>query len=187
MSLIHDLQAAHRARQAMFFQPRRPPAATPKFRAPQLSAEAAHVLFGRPLPARQNIDALPVPPRLPDGIVRLSDEEQIDGPTGPHIPDPDQIVAPSVLRIIGVVSRFYRVSRVSIISARRTKQIILPRQVAMYLARELTVQSLPEIGRRFNGRDHTTVMHAVRKISRLIESNPDVAADVNRLRAELGR
>ena len=62
-----------------------------------------------------------------------------------------------------VTSRF-NVSRADILSSRRTATVVRPRQIAMYLSKLLTPRSLPEIGRRFGGRDHTTVLHAVRKI-----------------------
>ena len=65
-----------------------------------------------------------------------------------------------------VVARQYNVSRSDLLSSRRTANVVRPRQVAMYLAKTLTLRSLPEIGRRFGGRDHTTVLHAVRKIER---------------------
>ena len=63
-----------------------------------------------------------------------------------------------------MVARQYNVSRADLLSSRRTANVVRPRQVAMYLAKTLTLRSLPEIGRRFGGRDHTTVLHAVRKI-----------------------
>ena len=64
-----------------------------------------------------------------------------------------------------IVARQYNVSRADLLSSRRTANVVRPRQVAMYLAKTLTLRSLPEIGRRFGGRDHTTVLHAVRKIA----------------------
>lgn len=66
-----------------------------------------------------------------------------------------------------VVAAKYNVSRLDLISARRHENIIMPRHIAMFLARTLTARSLPEIGRRFGGRDHTTALHAVRKIETL--------------------
>ena len=70
-------------------------------------------------------------------------------------------------------------------SARRARAVARPRQVAMYLAKTLTTKSLPEIGRRFGGRDHTTVMHAVRKIEQLVEVDAQIAEDVELLRRML--
>ena len=70
-------------------------------------------------------------------------------------------------------------------SARRARSVARPRQVAMYLAKQLTSRSLPEIGRKFGGRDHTTVMHAVRKVDELRESDAGFAEDVDLLRRML--
>jgi chromosomal replication initiator protein len=66
-------------------------------------------------------------------------------------------------------------------SARRARAVARPRQVAMYLSKQLTSRSLPEIGRAFGGRDHTTVMHAVRKIEELVKSDSAFAEDVELL------
>src|SRR5207253_408379 len=65
------------------------------------------------------------------------------------------------------VERHCKVGHLELISARRTGGIVRPRQIAMYLAKQLTPLSLPMIGRKFGGRDHTTVLHAVRKIEAL--------------------
>ncbi len=70
-------------------------------------------------------------------------------------------------------------------SARRARAVARPRQVAMYLSKQLTARSLPEIGRRFGGRDHTTVMHAVRKVEELISLDNGFAEDVELLRRML--
>jgi chromosomal replication initiator protein len=70
-------------------------------------------------------------------------------------------------------------------SARRARAVARPRQVAMYLAKQLTSRSLPEIGRKFGGRDHTTVMHAVRKIDELCEADQSLSEDIELLRRML--
>ena len=67
------------------------------------------------------------------------------------------------------------------LSARRARAVARPRQVAMYLAKQLTARSLPEIGRKFGGRDHTTVIHAVRRIEQLRESDNALNEDVEKL------
>ncbi|MBT4907415.1 MAG: chromosomal replication initiator protein DnaA, partial [Rhodospirillaceae bacterium] len=67
-------------------------------------------------------------------------------------------------------------------SARRSRAVARPRQVAMYLAKQLTTRSLPEIGRKFGGRDHTTVMHAVRKVDELRSTDSGFSEDVELLR-----
>jgi len=81
-----------------------------------------------------------------------------------------------------VVSRHYNVSKADLLSARRTRTIVRPRQIAMYLAKILTPRSLPEIGRRFGGRDHTTVLHAVRKIEGMIEGDKTLADEIELLK-----
>jgi chromosomal replication initiator protein len=81
-----------------------------------------------------------------------------------------------------VVARQYNVSRSDLLSSRRTANVVRPRQVAMYLSKTLTLRSLPEIGRRFGGRDHTTVLHAVRKIEALVGKDPVLADEVDLLK-----
>ena len=81
-----------------------------------------------------------------------------------------------------VVARHYNVSKADLLSGRRTRTIVRPRQIAMYLAKVLTPRSLPEIGRRFGGRDHTTVLHAVRKIEGLIEGDKTLAEEIELLK-----
>lgn len=80
-----------------------------------------------------------------------------------------------------VVARYYQVSVHDIISGRRTANVIRPRQVAMYLAKTMTPLSLPQIGRRIGNKDHTTVLYGVRKITRLLASDPDLAADIENI------
>jgi chromosomal replication initiator protein len=80
------------------------------------------------------------------------------------------------------VARQYNVSRSDLLSSRRTANVVRPRQIAMYLAKTLTLRSLPEIGRRFGGRDHTTVLHAVRKIEGLVGTDLSLAEEVDLLK-----
>lgn len=75
----------------------------------------------------------------------------------------------------------YKIDASEMRSKRRARAVARPRQVAMYLAKKMTPRSLPEIGRIFGGRDHSTVIHAVRTIEALRESNPDIDADVRAL------
>jgi chromosomal replication initiator protein len=84
-----------------------------------------------------------------------------------------------------VVARQYNVSRSDLVSARRTANVVRPRQISMYLAKTLTLRSLPEIGRRFGGRDHTTVLHAVRKIEGLIATDTALATEIEALKDQL--
>jgi chromosomal replication initiator protein len=84
-----------------------------------------------------------------------------------------------------IVARQYNVSRADLLSSRRTANVVRPRQVAMYLAKTLTLRSLPEIGRRFGGRDHTTVLHAVRKIEGLVSNDAMLADEIEILKRQL--
>jgi chromosomal replication initiator protein len=84
-------------------------------------------------------------------------------------------------------AEFYKLELRELHSARRARRVARPRQVAMYLARELTSRSLPDIGRRFGGRDHTTVLHACRRIEALCGSDPVFQQEVDFLRKVLGR
>jgi chromosomal replication initiator protein len=84
-----------------------------------------------------------------------------------------------------IVARQYNVSRSDLLSSRRTANVVRPRQVAMYLAKTLTLRSLPEIGRRFGGRDHTTVLHAVRKIEGLVGHDAMLADEIEVLKRQL--
>jgi chromosomal replication initiator protein len=83
------------------------------------------------------------------------------------------------------VSEHFNVRVTDMHSARRARAVARPRQVAMYLSKQLTARSLPEIGRKFGGRDHTTVMHAVRKIEELKSLDTGFAEDVELLRRML--
>ena len=84
-----------------------------------------------------------------------------------------------------LVASHYSVSRADILSSRRTATVVKPRQVAMYLSKALTLRSLPEIGRRFGGRDHTTVLHAVRKIEGLSASDTALREELELLKRML--
>lgn len=81
-----------------------------------------------------------------------------------------------------IVARHYNVSRQELVSNRRTRVIVKPRQIAMYLSKTLTPRSFPEIGRRFGGRDHTTVLHAVRKIEELIAGDSKLSHEIELLK-----
>jgi chromosomal replication initiator protein len=83
------------------------------------------------------------------------------------------------------VAEYFNVKMGDMLSARRARSVARPRQIAMYLSKHLTSRSLPEIGRKFGGRDHTTVIHAVRKIEQLREQDPALDEDVDLLRRML--
>ncbi|MGH1374890.1 MAG: chromosomal replication initiator protein DnaA [Alphaproteobacteria bacterium] len=83
------------------------------------------------------------------------------------------------------VAEHYNLKLTDMHSARRARQVARPRQVAMYLSKILTARSLPEIGRKFGGRDHTTVMHAIRKVEELMGDDAQIAQDVDVVRRAL--
>jgi chromosomal replication initiator protein len=89
--------------------------------------------------------------------------------------------------ILRAVSRHFAVSKQDILSQRRHRSVVWPRQVGMYLAKQLTSRSLPEIGRRFGDRDHTTVLHAIRKIDKELENNTRLRDDLDELKKQLAR
>ena len=79
------------------------------------------------------------------------------------------------------VAEYYKIKVSDLLSKRRSRSVARPRQVAMALAKELTNKSLPEIGDGFGGRDHTTVLHACRKIAELKEESNDIKEDYSNL------
>lgn len=84
--------------------------------------------------------------------------------------------------ILRVVSRHFGVSRGDLLSQRRHRSVVWPRQIGMYLAKQMTARSLPEIGRRFGNRDHTTVLHAIRKIEGVLSDNPRLRDELEELK-----
>jgi chromosomal replication initiator protein len=87
--------------------------------------------------------------------------------------------------ILRIVSRHYKVPRNDLLSSRRSRDVVRPRQIAMYLAKSLTSRSLPEIGRRFGGRDHTTVLHSVRKVEQMMKDDGDLCQEIELLKRML--
>jgi chromosomal replication initiator protein len=99
-----------------------------------------------------------------------------------HAREPKRVKIEDIQKL--VANRF-SVTRADILSARRTATVVKPRQIAMYLAKVLTPRSLPEIGRRFGGRDHTTVLHAVRKIENLAKTDAALNEELELLKRML--
>ena len=91
----------------------------------------------------------------------------------------------TIEEIIRKVADHYNLRMTDLMSARRSRSVARPRQVAMFLSKMLTSKSLPEIGRRFGGRDHTTVIHAVRKIEELKFVDAQLSEEVEILRRML--
>ena len=91
----------------------------------------------------------------------------------------------SIEDIIKKVSSHFNIKVTDLKSPKRLKAVVLPRQVAMYLARQLTSSSYPEIGERFGGKDHSTIIHAIRKVERMMEENYQLRQTVETLRQTL--
>ncbi len=100
--------------------------------------------------------------------------------------DPFGVIPPKIVDIQHVVAKHFGITRHEMISARRIGKLILPRHIAMYFCRVLTLRPFPEIGRRFGNRDHTVPIYASQKIARLIKTDPGVAAHVEALNEKLG-
>jgi chromosomal replication initiator protein len=94
-------------------------------------------------------------------------------------PEPKRVKIEDIQKL---VATHFNVSRADILSSRRTASVVRPRQIAMYLSKVLTPRSLPEIGRRFGGRDHTTVLHAVRKIAALVTTDTTLSEEIELLK-----
>lgn len=87
----------------------------------------------------------------------------------------------TVEKIQKVVSNHYKLKPTELKSKNNSPRVAFPRQVAMYLAKELTDSSLPEIGKKFGGKHHTTVLHSIRKIEKLIKEDPEINREINTL------
>ena len=93
--------------------------------------------------------------------------------------------ATNINTILKVVAKHYKMSIDDIVSARRTANVVMPRHIAMYLAKTMTPRSFPEVGRRMGNRDHTTVLHGFKKIERLVREKPSVAEEVNTIKCAI--
>lgn len=94
---------------------------------------------------------------------------------------------PSIGKIQEIVANYYDVTVEDLIGKKRKRQIVVPRQIAMYLAREITEASLPKIGQEFGGKDHTTVLHAYDKIETMLKESPDARDDIKNIKNMLAR
>ena len=87
--------------------------------------------------------------------------------------------------IQNLVASHYKLSLEEMLSPRRSRSLARPRQIAMYLAKQYTTNSLPDIGRKFSNRDHTTVIHAVKKIDELIKKDNEIKQNVTEIKKKL--
>ena len=84
-----------------------------------------------------------------------------------------------------LVCKFFKISKNEMLSSRRSRYLVRPRQTAIYLTKILTSKSLPEIGREFSNRDHTTIIHSVKTIEKLKEKNPEITENINKLKNQI--
>ena len=84
-----------------------------------------------------------------------------------------------------LVCKFFKISKNEMLSSRRSRYLVRPRQTAIYLTKILTSKSLPEIGREFSNRDHTTIIHSVKTIEKLKEKNPEMVENINKLKDQI--
>jgi len=155
--------AAMRRRRETFFSPEPlKPSAHP---ASTVAKAESPTPFGDWVARQERLNPLPKPPWF-----SIESEIEID---------PPEPVRPRIEHIQRAVAKHYGVSRSDLISARRTAQIVHPRMVAIYICKEMTLRSYPEISRKFGNRDHTTAIHSVRKMAGLVERDAVLAAEID--------
>ena len=84
-----------------------------------------------------------------------------------------------------LVCKYFKISKNEMLSSRRSRYLVRPRQVAIYLSKILTTKSLPEIGREFSNRDHTTIIHSVKTIEKLKDENVEISSGINNLKNQI--
>ena len=87
--------------------------------------------------------------------------------------------------IQSLVCKFYKISKNEMLSSRRSRYLVRPRQTAIYLTKILTSKSLPEIGREFSNRDHTTVIHSIKTIENLKKNDPEICNNIDTLKNKI--
>lgn len=158
-----QMRADYAARRARLYAPRVEMREPSPVKEPEAKAKAPRP----PVKRRLGVFAKPAPPE-PAPIVRDAIHDWLEL-ASPHI-----MKATLSARIMEIVAEATGVTKLDLISHRRTIKVVRPRQICFYLMRQCTVMSLPEIGRRFSGRDHTTVLHGTRKIAELMETDADL-------------
>jgi chromosomal replication initiator protein len=116
--------------------------------------------------------------RMGEGLSQV-DLDEAQAVLRPHLRTGERRI--TVDEIQKATAEYYSLRQADLLSERRTRAVARPRQVAMWLCKQLTTRSLPDIGRRFGGRDHTTVLHAVRRIEELRSMDAPLSADVEAL------
>jgi len=88
-------------------------------------------------------------------------------------------------KIQTLVCQYFKISKNEMLSSRRSRYLVRPRQVAIYLSKILTSKSLPEIGREFSNRDHTTIIHSVKTIEKIKQENNEISTGINHLKNKI--
>jgi hypothetical protein len=128
-------------------------------------------------------EPIPAPPvELPNGSVPAFNAFQAWIDKFEPLPAPTY---PTIHKIKRCVSEHFGITVPEIDSDRRMKRVVRPRQIAMYITKKLTPRSLPDIGRKFGGKDHSTVHHAVHKIENLVEHDAGFAGEISILMAKV--
>lgn len=169
MSLREQLNDAHLARWKKFYPPEKPQ--------PALVVVAPVVKPEAPAPV-----VIPVDPAQSVWPSTALVADEAEGNLWP----PEPLRRPTVRSIQIAVVQHFDIRMVNLLSERRDQMIVRPRQIGMYLSKRHTTQSLPQIGKLYGGKDHTTVLHAVRKIEGLLPSDEKLAADVAAIETALG-
>ena len=132
----------------------------------------------------QLTDTNPTIKSVAEAIKRINRNVELKGYS--NVDAAKRMVARTVDDVIEIVAGYYKITKSELISEDRRKEVMVPRQICMYLIREGLKQSYETIGESFSGRNHTTVMHAVNKISKDIDADERLKRDVNALKKEMG-
>lgn len=143
------------------------------------------VKMRKPLPPRIVAIQDQTPEPTPVEVVHVAPVEDIhvENFAIPDEPAPQHY--PSIAAIMAAVCKKYEVAKIDLISARRHMKIVLPRQIVMFLARTMTLHTLPAIGMQLGGRDHTTILHGVRKVTERRTVSPEFDSEVAELERAL--
>lgn len=154
----------------------------PQGKMPRIKIERIpwRIVYAHPIeiewPRPRPVYLAPIGPQLPTAIDLAVELDAVEEMCGRRI---------KVIEIVAAAAEHFGIGKAELLSHRRARRIVRPRQVVMYLAKEITSRSLPEIGRLMQGRDHTTVLHGHRKIRDLIAAGDPIASDVEAIRARL--
>jgi hypothetical protein len=145
------------------------------------SAALPMIDFRSPAPAGHRTS---IAPSASAQAVDVTDSSA-EAPPAASVVDPPSRAAPTARDIVRAVAAFHGISTQELVSRSRLRRAVTPRQIAHFLAKTLMRKSLPQIGRLIGGRDHTTVLHSIRKIDARRAADPAVAAEIEQLIAKL--